>query len=58
MSRKQSIKSKQKCHPILSNIIPNLQSNLGRHETLICDNRDPTWLKTKIKSSIEDKKKT
>ena len=57
MSMKESVKSKYKCHAIFSNTILNLQSNFAPHETLICDKRDPPWLKTKIKSLIEDKKK-
>ena len=35
---------------ILSSFIP--------HETIICDDRDPTWINTQIKNLINNKKVT
>ena len=34
----------------------NIVSNFIPHETLICDDRDPPWINTRIKNLINDKK--
>ena len=36
--------------------ILNIVSNFIPHETLICDDRDPPWINTRIKNLINDKK--
>ena len=34
----------------------NIVSNFIPHETVICDDRDPPWINTRIKNLINDKK--
>ena len=37
--------------------ILNILNNYIPHETIICDDKDPSWFKSRIKSLIENKKK-
>ena len=34
----------------------NILRNFIPHETVLCDHRDPSWFKNKIKSVIHEKK--
>ena len=41
--------------PIFNDIILNIISNFITHETIICDDRDPPWINSKIKKVIYEK---
>ena len=36
----------------------NILSNFIRHETIVCDDKEPQWFNKAIKSLIQEKKKT
>ena len=42
---------------IFNNTILNMISNFIPHETIICDDRDPPWINSKIKKIIHEKNK-
>ena len=42
---------------IFNNTILNIISNFIPHETIICDDRDPPWINSKIKKVIHEKNK-
>ena len=50
-----SIKNVKKKVNTFHKTIPNILSNFIRHETSICNDRDPPWFNNKIKSLIHKK---